>query len=247
MSALLADLIADIESKYIELGHAMDWRFLTVPRSTFEAQPDIVLLTLNPGGEGSDPTHGRASCENGSAYRVESWGKSDRGRSALQLQVQSLLDSLRQRVSPTLTTNEFMDHHVLGAHYLPFRSPSLEKLPNQKKSFQFAGSLWVRILTTWTPRLVVTIDHKAFSGITNIFTRHLHLQQQPIQSFITGWGKCRADVARFISSDRGTTVLRLPHLSTYKLFSREQCTAHLRDIIDSACIDLRPETRATEL
>ena len=212
----------------------MGWRFLTVPQRTFDTRPDIALLTLNPGGSGIDPSQGEASCEYGCAYRLESWG-APAGKSALQVQIQALLDQLRRRLAPNTTPVDFMDQSVLGAYYLPFRSPDLSSLANRGKSLDFAKSLWTQILAPWTPRLIITIDHYAFAGIQSILAGKPTMQRQFVRAFPTGWGNCRADVARYESTSTGpSTVLRLPHLSTYKLFSRGQCQVHLGEILDCA-------------
>ena len=223
-----------IQQAHDELGHQRGWRFLTVPRRTFELRPDIALLTLNPGGAGRDPSQGEASCEYGCAYRMESWGALP-GKSALQIQVLTLLEHLRSRLRPDTPSNEFMDAHVLGAYYLPFRSPSFAELVNPHKSLEFARSLWTQILTPWIPRLFVTIDRSGFAGIRDILTDTFSLSVGGSRTFLTGWGKCRAEVTRCVSG-RGdvTTILRLPHLSTYKLLSRPSCLPHLSEILDFA-------------
>ena len=49
-------------------GHRLGWRFLATPRRTLSRDARVAFLTLNPGGDRVDPTHGVASCEAGSAY-----------------------------------------------------------------------------------------------------------------------------------------------------------------------------------
>ncbi len=51
--------------------------------------------------------------------------------------------------------------------------------------------------------------------------------------FPTGWGNYNAEVITFSSAGRDRALLRLPHLSTYKLFSRPQCAAALQRIAEA--------------
>jgi hypothetical protein len=164
---------------------------------------------------------------------VERWG-AEPGRSALQVQVLALLDSLRARLRPDVGLTTFSDR-VLGGYYVPFRSPSFSALMSPAKSLEFALELWGVILREWTPPVLVTIDRLGFSGVQRILTRHLSMQITQERAFPTGWGHCSADVVKLESGFRPTTTLiRLPHLSTYKLFSREECQPRLRDLFDYA-------------
>jgi transposase-like protein len=201
----------------------------------FDMQPEVALITLNPGGNGPDLSQGDASCEYGCAYRTEAWGSDPPGRSALQVQVQALLEQLRLRLSPQVPPVDFMDHGVLGGYYIPFRSPSFAKLVSPHKSMEFAQVLWAEIFASWTPRLLVTIDRVGHDGIRSILTGRLSKRIVDTRMFPTGWGNCRAEVTRFVSpGGDATTLVRLPHLSLYKLFSREQCAPRLREIFDYA-------------
>jgi hypothetical protein len=232
MHSTFEQIVGTIQQAHDALGHTRGWRFLTVPRRTWTSRPDIALLTLNPGGAGPDPSQGAASCEYGCAYRMERWGAAP-GQSALQVQVLALLEQLRMRLRPDTASIEFMDERVLGAYYLPFRSPSFAELVNAGKSLEFARSLWTEILTPGIPRLLVTIDRIGFAGIRDILTETFSMPVCDSRIFQTGWGKCRAEVIRCGSSRAdATTILRLPHLSTYKLFSRGSCLPHLNEILE---------------
>jgi hypothetical protein len=223
-----------IRQAHDDLGHSRGWRFLTVPRRTLEALPEIALITLNPGGSGPDPSQGEGSCEYGSAHRMESWG-APAGQSALQVQVLALLEQLRLRLQPDTPTVEFVDHRVLGAYYVPFRSPSFSTLVSSRKSLDFAKALWTHVLTAWTPRLLVTIDHHGFAGIRSILTEALLMSVTDSRVLPTGWGNCRAELIRCTSPRRAPiTLIRLPHLSTYKVFSRQSCLPHVGKILDYA-------------
>ena len=236
------ELVSSITRSYRELQHDRGWRFLTVPRKTFESAPEIALITLNPGGDGPVATQGEASCEYGCAYRTEPWEeKKGPGESALQVQILALLEELRLRLAPGVDPVHFMDQRVLGAYYMPFRSRSLATLVNPHKSLAFARSLWTQILSAWTPRVIVTIDRYAFDGISSILSERLRNQQPLPKCFPTGWGKCRFESLRWTAPNGAhTTVVRFPHLSTYKLFSRAASLPRIRDVLDYATRDGTP-------
>jgi hypothetical protein len=230
------ELVSSITQSYSELEHEKGWRFLTVPRKTFETAPEVALITLNPGGDGPVATQGEASCEYGCAYRTEPWeDKKGPGESALQVQILALLEELRLRLAPGVDPVQFMDQRVLGAYYIPFRSRSLATLVSPRKSLAFARSLWTQILSAWTPRVIITIDQCAFDGIASILCERLTNRQQLPNSFPTGWGSCRFQSLRWAAPDRtNTTLVRFPHLSTYKLFSHAASLPRIKDVLDYA-------------
>jgi hypothetical protein len=212
-------LVDEIDSEYARLGHKMGWRFLTVPRRTLEARPEIALITLNPGGSGIDATQGRESCEYGCAYRTEAWGSAP-GKSALQIQVSRLMEEIRIRLRADISLSNFMDDHVLSGYFIPFRSPSYSELVHPQASVAFAGHLWSEVFANWMPKLIVTIDNYGFSGLQSIVKKRLATNVDSFRSFDTGWGRVKARVAKFKSPDGiSVAILGLPHLSTYKLFA----------------------------
>ena len=84
MADLFLDSVAEIRAAYARLGHRRGWRFLVTPRRTLASDAKVAFLTQNPGGKESDPTHGEASCEAGSAYIHEQWVGFPPGAAPLQ-------------------------------------------------------------------------------------------------------------------------------------------------------------------
>jgi len=206
-----------IDEAYRELGHQLGWRFLTSPRSTFPPSSGILLLTLNPGGARPRPDHDGPSVEAGSAYLVEDWEPPySAGRAPLQVQVQQLFDALASDLSAPADGTELLNQS-LGSYFVPFRSPSLADLRSKAASLEFAESLWSQILGEFSPRLVITIDHETTTRLRRVLERSgLPLKDE--RRYPTGWGNVSAGLSA--PETRGPAVLRLPHLSRYRVFGR---------------------------
>ncbi|PZN30409.1 MAG: hypothetical protein DIU71_12255 [Proteobacteria bacterium] len=54
----------------------------------------------------------------------------------------------------------------------------------------------------------------------------------------TGWGRVTASIDKFRIEGQVVTLLRLPHLSKHKLFSRAACAPHLDAILEEVCAHL---------
>jgi hypothetical protein len=134
---------------------------------------------------------------------------------------------------------DFLDHHVLTAHYVPFRSPRFEDLENPGESLAFANTLWKQILGRWVPRTIITIDRKAFEGLSTVLAEKAGEETVARKTFPTGWGTFNGDVIQIsgVRANGLVTLMRLPHLSTFKLFSRPECAPHLAALLDYALSD----------
>src|SRR6266513_1617892 len=221
--------VASIERAYVQLGHWIGWRFLTGPRATLSPSTAIGFLTLNPAGETEPADHPRASSEAGSAYLSETWQGCAQGAAPLQLQVQALFGSLARHLGEEGSLSTFMNQRVMSAHFIPFRSPRFADLRRRSESVTFARTLWREILTHWTPRILLTIDTEAFKNLLAVLLQQAGVRHGDRQRFDTGWGAYQAEAARLVipGNDDGLTLARLPHLSTFKLFSRTACTPFL--------------------
>lgn len=211
----------DIKVAYDDLGHSLGWRFLTGPRGTLNADTEIAFISLNPAGGPADAHQTGPSYETGSAYVTEAWGHNPRGQATLQRQVQALFAELIPHRGEEGPVETFLAQHVLTAHFVPFRSPSLAALHERERSVAFARQLWARILGAWQPRLILTIDRYTSDAFHDILTSHLKGMVVDAAGFDTGWGRYQADATRYRLPDDGrrVTVGRLPHLSRFTLFS----------------------------
>lgn len=239
-AALFASSVARIEHAYAHLGHRIGWRFLTSPRRTLAPTTRIALVTLNPGGDHEPAEHPRASSEAGSAYVVEQWPGHARGDAPLQRQVQALFSRIQSAARYPGPLADFLSNHVLSAHFVPFRSPRFADLAQRAESLRFAEDLWSDLLKAWQPTLLLTIDTEAYSRLGQIVARSAGAQRLDGARMDTGWGAYQAEWQRYAlpGREQRLTLARLPHLSTFKLFSRPACGPYMDRFVDSITQDL---------
>lgn len=232
LSDLFDSCSAKVASAYETLGHSFGYRFLTGPRATLAKSTQVALITLNPGGGAESARQSGASLEEGSSYVVESWVGQAPGQSKLQLQVQALFRELMRYGGIAGDVGDYLARDVLTAHFVPFRSPSLEALHNKDESLTFAKKLWTGVLGEWRPTVIVTIDQLAYQSISEIITS-FGGKLSEIEQFQTGWGRYRAEAARYrgFAADATTTVARLPHLSRFTLFTEPGYSSGRRDAL----------------
>jgi len=244
--AVFEQSVAAIDAAYQRLGHRLGWRFLTTPRATLSPGVRIGLITLNPGGDHEPADHPRASCERGNAYVSEQWPGHERGAAPLQRQVRCLAEGLWRHLGMALPLSRFMNEEIMTGYFIPFRSPRWADLANRRESMAFAAALWSRILPWWQPRLLLTIDREAFAAIHDLLVKGQGLRVRERRVFETGWGAYQAEAVRL---DNGNglgriTLARLPHLSTFKLFSRPDCRPYLEQFLGYVTEELLQEEPA---
>ncbi len=206
---------------------------MCVSKSVLEKQCDIALITLNPGGRSIPADQPQSSCENGVAYLVEGWGSLP-GESKLQKQVQHLFSRLSKQCGFGMPFDELMGQSLIG-YFVPFRSPRLVDLKNKNESFALGCKLWSRILQKVTPKLIFCIDRETHTELKKIIPEAMGRALTWGKIFPTGWGKYTADVSEFKNDLGITRLIRLPHLSTYQLFTSPQCERFVNEILKVAC------------
>ena len=114
---------------------------------------------------------------------------------------------------------------TLSLNLVPFRSARWEKQPLRwrEAALDFARNhFWPLLVTHRQPRLVI-----AFSkDVAQVLRSPALFGHRTFRTYPTGWGVYTAD----ISDLDGTTLLRLPHLSTFKIFTRPECREPLARI-----------------
>ena len=197
-----------IDAEYQRLGYKIGWRFMTCPERQFE-KPDVLLVSLNPSGR---VEHGpRWSQETGSAYVDESWDGQAPGTDTLQIQIQRLVQHLG-----------FTFDKVASAHFVPFRSQRWADLDRSLEAVQFARALWTDFVAAMKPKYVVCLGTKVGQFIPQLFG------VSELEKKRTGWGDISLSVGQ---TPYGGQVIVLPHLGTFKLFSRAECTPFLKAAI----------------
>ena len=110
---------------------------------------------------------------------------------------------------------------TLSMNLVPFRSAAWSNMPRSWKleAMRFAREdLWPLLLKQRTPKLAICFGAASAKVLREV------LSHSQCQHFPVGWGRVRADV----SESGGTVVIRLPHLSRYRIFKRAQGLADLK-------------------
>ena len=94
---------------------------------------------------------------------------------------------------------------------------------------------------------LITIDRDTHRDLRSI----LQVSQSAIlantEELATGWGEYRARVDEFTIGGCSPMLLRLPHLSTFQLFTSTRCRNQRQEIIASACRHLSHSSKAFSL
>lgn len=230
MNNLFENCISEINTFYNQKGYQLGWRFLTCSKKNLEINPAIALITLNPGGNEIPPDHPWESCENGNAYLFEQWGNSIPGKSSLQIQVQLMFEKIAQISQIPRSGNELLEDSF-SAHFVPFRSPRLDDLKYKSEAFAFAKFLWTKVLQAIKPKLFICIDRETYKQLLELIPKTYNLSHVESRRMPTGWGNYNADIDTFIGNSK-IKLLRLPHLSTFKLFTSKKCVDCVNDIFE---------------
>jgi hypothetical protein len=231
---LFEQCVQEIETSYIELGHRLGWRFLSVGKVVLNGPAEIALITLNPGGNEIPPDHPTASCESGVSYLVESWDGAPPGQSKLQKQVQGLFRLLVDTLRYHGTYQQLMVQTLIG-YFVPFRSPRLADLARQRESIEFGHRLWRKLLPAISPKLIICLGRDVQAELRTLLPIATDSQLITSTTYPTGWGEYTAEIDEFQWNNNKTSLLYLPHLSTWTLFTSKKCIEHMPVIIRAAC------------
>jgi hypothetical protein len=193
-----------------ELGFNEGYKILYVPWSTIGAS-DTIFLSLNPGRAPYDAALSTLSDERGNSYEVEA----STTRSPLTKQFLALAEKLSLKPLEILT----------GA-VVPFRSDRWHDCTREQRlsALALGREFWRQAFELRRPRLVIACGMEAARMAANLLDAEIDV------SLPSGWG--RTKIRRYCASD-GAFVIHLPHLSTFKLFSRPECDGPVTAIINS--------------
>lgn len=206
---LATDLRNRIEIQYKIGGYSLGWKFLYGPEATLDTA-QVAFIGLNPGGDFCPTEHADFSNERGSAYAVESWDGAAPRKSNLQRQVLTLFDKIGERPEA-----------VLAGNLVPFRSPSWGALQDKQNALRFGKGLWTSILAEVKPRLVICMAGDAHSALQDI------LAVRETERVPVGWGSICGERSSFA----GGSLVRVPHLSRFKIMSRTESQMGLRKLL----------------
>ena len=229
MGDLFNESVVEINEFYKKWGYQLGWRFLNGSKKTLTNNPAIAFITLNPGGNKIPKDHSWESCENGSSYLYESWGNAAPGKGNLQKQIQLMFEKIISVTNLPVQRDELIEQSLTG-YFVPFRSPRLADLEHKKEAFEFGKVLWTKILKQVNPKLFICIDRDTHKILRPIIASVYGLSLSKTQKINTGWGDYTADLDEFGDKNQ-VKMLRLPHLSTFKLFTSSKCTNQLNQIL----------------
>ncbi|MDF2456661.1 MAG: hypothetical protein K0R51_2654 [Cytophagaceae bacterium] len=214
----MKDIFQNIEAKYKDLNHQLGWRFLTTYSETLKKNSGIALLTLNPGGDEAHKSSILCTPENQNSYLHEDWRGKGNGNDPLQVQVQHLFKELTKHHPKYKKVDQLMIESLMG-YFIPFRSPDIKRLIAPEASRKFAVELWSSLLITANLSLVICIDHQTFRDVKSIYLGY-GFKLQDEQVYETGWGKIKAESVKASKDTQVLVIVRLPHLSRFKIFGR---------------------------
>jgi hypothetical protein len=204
---------ADVSTEYRKLGYSLGWTFMMTPAARL-LDARVCLVGLNPGGgEAGDELW---SCEDGNAYNVEkNWGRGPGGLVPLQVQVQEMARLLG------LGADDY-----LAAQLIPFRSPDYRSLKQAHEAAAFGRKLWAWVMETSPARLFLCLGHE----VTEHLVRVANAKPRPGPPLETRWGKTTIGCYETSpSGDDRRVIVRLPHLSSYRIFGRKDGLSQLAE------------------
>lgn len=189
----------------------------------------IAFIGLNPGGNKYDKPS--IESENGKcAYYYENW--TAKGENKKTPPDEKELDPLQRQIIKLYTRlaeifgcdyKELMDKSIM-ANLVPFRSPTWNSLPNQNAALEFSSQLWGDIVKQTRVKVIICMSVVVFYELDKIL-RGLGNTSIPekSKSESTGWGRTQYQVEKYMADGESILLIRIPHLSRYKLFNSEKC------------------------
>lgn len=209
--------------------NSLGWGLLFGPCENMLApRYPIAFFGLNPGGSGW--TEGAISSEGKCAYYDESWG-APAGEAPLQQQMRSLFSPLGKMVGATY--QEVMDG-CLMANYIPVRSPNWQMLKNKSLIIEHMRLFWAMRLRQVHSNLYITISKLVFDELHHLLVEQGYQQIGTEHRAQIGWGRVAYQIRWYEREGKRSMLVRLPHLSTYKIFSNKNCEEQIDYIMSEA-------------
>lgn len=225
---LLLEAEKRIVKAYGDLRHDQGWSFLYTPGKTLSSSARFLFMGLNPAGEGKID-QADLTTEAGNAYhpKVEKdWPPSGK---SLQAQVVLFYDMLAEKMG--YDSREMMDS-TLAANFCPFRSKSWKDLKEQKATITFCNDLWSYLIKSTQISTIVCMSSIAHQHMASIIVSaggkvsdNKGFKPKPV-----GWGNVSYSATQFLMDGREICLIRLPHLSRYKIFGRDGSSTQVEEI-----------------
>lgn len=229
MNQSLTQIQTQISALASELGHRMGWRFLNGSPKTLKQHSGIALITLNPGGSIEDADHGTIAMEEGKhSYIDEAWAGHAAGQSPLQQQFRALFRSLAKEHRGATSGDDLLRNTLCG-YFVPARSPSWDSLEHQKEWSELGTAIWTDILRDQTLSRIICIDTTTCKSLVKVLNqRSGNTHKAPHKKYSIAWGNISACIYTWPD---GTKLLRLPHLSRFRILMRPKSADAVARII----------------
>ncbi|MCB1537385.1 MAG: hypothetical protein H6865_03915 [Rhodospirillales bacterium] len=225
---LFQKLAAEIDKNYAVLGHQSCWTFLYTPQETFRTNQKLAFIGLNPGGAADQNYKNLISCEDGNAYLVSDWENGYPPRnSPLQLQIQALYKGIASHRPQE--DYEKMMNDSLAMNFIPYRSQSFAKLKNKNETLKFCQGLLEESLEYTQPQVTITMDKLAYAAVIKAFKKLYPDTEIQTEHEQIGWGKVEYEITTLLDAQK-RLIVRIPHLSRYKIFNCEKCKPQIKRI-----------------
>lgn len=218
-----------IEEAYAKLGYSKGWHFLYSPFLTFSCPNGLMFLGLNPGGGESDC---KGSVERGNDYVHGNWGKGN--GLVLQKQVQRLFDLFAESYCETPPSGIDLLEETLTSNFCPFPSSSWAKLGQQKEAIEYSKKLWKMVLSVVMPRIIICMGDVSYHGIRDVLREIIGVEGNRIK-MDTGWKGQEFKLRRFDGRGKSCTLVKIPHLSHFKLMRDTKCIPYVKAFIKKTC------------
>lgn len=186
-------------------GFSQGYKLLYSPWSTLSSHKAI-FLSLNPGTPPVGAELSVVSDERGNSYEVER----DTTMSPITLQFLKMCDFMG-----------IVPKDVLTGVVAPFRSGSWSSLSNLQRrvALEIGREFWSDALRVSRSDLIVVCSEEASEMVVSLSGATI------TEILPAGWGNI--SIVKYSTSD-GRRIVKLPHLSRFRLFGRAASEPHLR-------------------
>lgn len=228
------ELHAKIEKEYTDLGYQNKWALLFSDyHNLWNPEYTLTFFGLNAAGPdgaeyGNSAIATDTPVESPNAYLDQKWGSNEESYNALQYQIIELYKVLAEAVE---TTHEDLMRKSLMANWIPFRTPGRPGLKVKKRTLALSNDIWRPRIEEYLDGMHICISPETFNGVSNILET-VDYQRNELNSWqgLVGWWNVSYEVSQYSRGDRQAVVVRFPHLSTYKIFSRDEYKPAIQEI-----------------
>ncbi len=99
--------------------------------------------------------------------------------------------------------------------------PEIKSLKEKKLCIEFSKNIWKNILSAGQFKVIICIDRVTYNNIDKILGEMDSIKIKESE-FDTGWGNYKATVSKYKTDKGVVTLARLPHLSRFSIFGRDE-------------------------